>query len=172
MSHLMRSRLANRTNVTLRLARQRRASVSVEAALVISLVLLPLLLGLWDYSVVLSVQGRLDTALNAAMDYALATTANAADAQGIEQAANNAYGTAGPTPVIGTPTLSYYCISTNPAGTMANGQAASAGASCGSNQTLATYVTLSLAATVSLPLTIPGVGDTFPLGDNATIRVE
>lgn len=160
------------TNPVLRLAQQRSAAVSVEAALVISLLLLPLLLGLWDYSVVLAVQARLDTALHAAMDYALATEANATDVAGIAQAADNAYGTAAPAPTIGTPTLSYYCVATNPAGTMASGQAASAGASCGSDQTLATYVTLSLAATVSLPLSIPGLGDTFPLGDDATIRVE
>lgn len=140
--------------------------------MVISLLLLPLLLGLWDYSVVLSVQARLDTALHAAMDYALATDANATDVSGIAQAANAAYGTTGPAPTIATPTVSYYCVSTDPAGTMATGAAASAGASCGSNQTLATYVTLSLAATVSLPLAIPGLGDTFPLGDNATVRVE
>lgn len=160
------------TNPVFRLAQERCAAISVEAALVISLLLLPLLLGLWDYSVVLAVQARLDTALHAAMDYALATGANATDVSGIAQAASNAYGASAPSPTISTPTLSYYCVSTNPAGTMANGQAASAGASCGNNQTLATYVTLSLAATVALPLSIPGLGDTFPLGDDATIRVE
>lgn len=136
------------------------------------LLLAPLLAGLWDYSVILAVQARLDKAVHAAMDYALATTTNATDVNGIQQAASNAYGTSGPSPSVGTPTLSYYCISIAPAGTMADGTAASAGASCGSNQTLATYVTLSLATTVSLPVSLPGLGDSYALGDNATVRVE
>lgn len=136
------------------------------------LLLAPLLAGLWDYSIILAAQARLDKALNAALDYALATSANATDVNGIQNAASNAYGTAGPPATVGAPTLSYYCISINPAGTMANGTASSAGASCGSNQTLATYVTLSLATTVSLPVSVPGLGDSYGLGDNGTIRVE
>ncbi len=168
----MRPKIELRDSVMSRLLSQDCGSISVEAALVISLILLPLLLGLWDYTTVLSVQARLDEALNAAIEYADASGANATNTAGISQAATSAYGSTSPSMAISGPTLSYYCIAVSPAGTRASGTDAEAGADCGSGEVLATYATLSLATTVPLPVSAPGLGSTFALSDNATVRVQ
>lgn len=155
-----------------KLASESRGSVSVEAALVISLVLIPLLLGIWDYASILAVQARLDEALNAAVEYADSSPANATNKTAIANAATTAYGNATPSLALTGPTLSYYCIAVSPAGTKASGTAAIVNTNCGSGEVLATYATLSLAATVALPVAAPGLGATYPLAETATVRVN
>src|SRR5579875_361443 len=90
----------------------RRGSVAVEAALVLSLVLLPLLLAVWDLAEILATRARTDAAVQAAI---LATWSGADPAD----AAIAAYGAAAPPLTVAPPQTG--CVCTTPAGTRQNG---------------------------------------------------
>ena len=154
-----------------RLRAARGGSVAVETALVVSLFLLPLLLGMWDFAIVLQAGARLDQALEGAVFYAYASAANAQDNAGLTTAANNAFGSGAPALTVGTPQTSYYCI-TPPGGSRLNGSAAGASTQCGSGQVLAAYLSLSFSTTVALPVAVPWLGGSVPLSTSAIVRVN
>ena len=153
------------------LAADRRAAVAVESALTFSLILLPLFLGAADAAVLLAVQFRLEEAVHNALFYAYASAANATSPSGIENAATEGYGSDGPALTVATPSYAYYCI--EPDGTEATGtEENSSSASCPSGQSLATWLTVTVSATVSLPVSIAPFPDSVPLSAGATVRVN
>lgn len=154
-----------------RLAADRRAAVAVESALTFSLVLVPLFLGAADAAVLLAAQFRLEAAVHNALFYAYASAANATNPAGIENAATEGYGSGGPTLTVATPSYAYDCIA--PDGTEATGtEESSSSASCPSGQSLATWLTVSVSATVSLPVSIAPFPDGVKLAASATVRVD
>ena len=73
-----------------RIARAEEGSVSIEAALVVSFVLLPVLLGLWDVAQIGFGQAQVQEALQDAVTYVAA--GNSSNSSGIAAAARAAYG--------------------------------------------------------------------------------
>jgi Flp pilus assembly protein TadG len=154
-----------------RLAADRRAAVAVESALTFGLILVPLFLGAADAAVLLAAQSRLEAAVHSALFYAYASAANATSPSGIENAATEGYGSFGPALTVATPAYAYYCIEPN--GTEATGtEEGSSSASCPSGQSLATWLTVSVSATVSLPVSIAPFPDSVKLAASATVRVD
>jgi len=153
------------------LASDRRGAIAVETALSFSLVLLPLFLGAADVAVLLATRFRLEAAVRNAVFYAYSSAANAQSVTGIENAATSGYGSGGPALTVATPTFAYYCIEAN--GTEATGtEESGSSASCPTGQSLATWLTVSVSASASLPVTIAPFPATVPLGASATVRVN
>lgn len=149
----------------------RRGVIAVETALTFSLFFIPLFLGGADVAVLMATQVQLQAAVRNELFYAYSSSSNAMDTAGIEAAATAAYGTGGPTLSVATPTYAYYCIAPN--GTEATGTAeSSSSATCPSGESLATWLTVSVSATVSLPVSTAPFSNTVPLGASATVRVN
>ena len=149
----------------------RRGVIAVETALTFSLFFLPLFLGGADVAVLMGTQLQLQAAVRNEIFYAYSSSSNATNTAGIEAAATVAYGTGGPTLSVATPTYAYYCIAPN--GTEATGAAeSSSSVTCPNGETLATWLTVSVSATASLPVSIAPFSATMPLSASATVRVN
>ena len=106
-----------------------------------------------------------------AVFYAYSSASNAESVSGIENAATSGYGSGGPALTVATPAYSYDCIA--PTGTEATGTAeSSSSASCPTGQSLATWLTVSVSATVSLPVSIAPFPASMPLDASATVRIN
>jgi len=149
------------------LSSDNRAAVSVEAALALGLVMVPLLVALVDFGFALTVRMHLDRAVQAGLFYAWGTTG--ASVSAIQSASVAGYGAHSPTATAAA-TEACYCI--NPAGTRAGGTVASCTATCGSGLQLATWLTVQATATVALPAPLPLVGSALSLSSTATARVQ
>jgi Flp pilus assembly protein TadG len=162
------ARLLHRT----RCGAQRRGTASIEAALGIALVLIPLVLGVSGVGMALMTANRLDQALQAAVFYAWANpgTPAAWSAQGSSAAAAAgtalaAYGAATPAATV-TASVAYYCVS---GGYTQVPPAVTSTTTCPSGQSLATYLTVTATASViSLGAPLPAV---IPLVVSGTVRV-
>jgi hypothetical protein len=136
----------------LRTAQERRASVSVEFALVSVMVLLPLLAGGADFVELISAQSQLDASLQSLYAFAWnspASATNTAQLNGVLGLVNAhlfsqvSLGSA--------PALSYQ--------TAASGQE--------------TFVTYHLAATVNLPVPVPYIlGSSFALAASGSVQIQ
>ncbi len=149
----------------------RSGTVAIEAALAFALFLVPLLLAMSDYAIVLQNEENLERALRGLIFYAYEGTANAADNNGLLTAAQDGFGPGSTSLTMVTPQVSYYCI-TPPGGSILNGSSATASTECPEGQQLATYLTVSLSTTVTLPIAIPSLTSPLPLSRTATIRVN
>lgn len=150
------------------LKRDRRGSVALETALVLSLCLLPLLYGTTALGPAVSTQMRLDRALHAAMLYAWATPGAASS--GIQAAANKGYGVGDPAMTPPAASIGYACVS--PTGTRQSGTPPGANGACPSNTVKATFVTVSLSATISVNLPLPASLATQTLTASGTVRQQ
>jgi hypothetical protein len=74
-----------------RISSSKNGSVSVETALMMSFVFVPMLLGLWDVAQIGSGQSKVHEALQDVLTYVAA--GNASNGSGITAAAQSAYGT-------------------------------------------------------------------------------
>ena len=151
-----------------RLRAARAASVSVEAALVMSFVLVPSALGCMDIALALTTRARLDQGLQAAVFYAWANVGSVT-ASGVQSAAIAGYGTATPRPTA-TATINTYCI-TPPTGNAQNGTSVPK-SGCPSGELQASYLTITLDASLSLPFTVPELGSTMALSSAGTVRIQ
>lgn len=148
--------------------RDRRGSVTVETALVLSLFLLPLVYGVAAIGQAVSTQVRLDRALHAAMLYIWATPGAAAS--GIQNAATSGYGAGDPTM---TPTASKSCACIQPtAARPAGASGAHCSDTCANGTVLASYMTISLNATVAVDLPLPANLQSQALTASGTVRVQ
>lgn len=146
----------------------RRGAVAVEAALAITLVLVPLCLGAADLGVVFTTQARLDQAMQAAVFAAWGNAAGASPSV-LQAVVTQAYGAAPPSLAMTTPSLACVCL------TIASGQETSTptncGASCASGQA-AVYLSLSLSTAVTLPVPLPALPPAIALSSGGTVRVQ
>jgi Flp pilus assembly protein TadG len=152
-------------------ARHRGGVASVEAALGISLVFIPLLLGIIGLGMALVTANRLDDALQAAVFYAWANpgtasawgSAGSTSVTGAQAAAAAAYGAGTPAATI-TVSVAFNCVSsgylpTQPASNY----------TCPTGQSVATYITTTAHASVTPPgLMFPAI----PLTVSGTARVQ
>jgi Flp pilus assembly protein TadG len=145
----------------------RCGSVSVEAALALGLILIPLVLGVVDLGLGIIVHMRLDRAAQAALFYAWGTPGPSTSA--VQSAAQSGYGATSPT-LTATASIACYCIT--PTATRQSGTAASCTATCTSGQVLADWVTINVRASFGLPFPLPSLGSTFALSSTATARIQ
>ncbi len=143
----------------------RRASVAVEAAIVFSVFLVPLICGLAGAGQAIALHVRLDRALHAAMFYVWATPG--ASTASVQNAAQAGFG---PDTLTGnTATSACYCMA--PDGTRASaGAAVTCSTVCSSGLVLATFITTTVSATVALVLPMPSVVSPWTLASSSTIR--
>lgn len=144
----------------------RRGSASVEFALIAVFFLLPLLAGAADFIIIITAQAQLNTALQSLLYYswtnqsqAASNTSSVTTAQetALITAINSVQTTYHITLNSGTASgsysnLVYACVSGTGSGTVITPSATS---TCGSGQTVQTYVQFSVSTSVALPFPLP-----------------
>jgi Flp pilus assembly protein TadG len=149
-----------------RLLRDRAGIAAVEAALATGIILIPLTLGVIAYGAVLANEARLDRALQSATYYVWNNMSGFTTA-GITTAANAGFGSAAPTPTVTTSTTCK-CVSSgyNPVSTVA------CTGTCSSGQTLASYLTITITASFTLPVTVSYLASPLSQSVSGTIRTQ
>jgi Flp pilus assembly protein TadG len=153
------------------LLRDRAGVASLEAALITSLVLVPLLGGAADAGLLLDAWGNVTRAEQAAL---LSAWGSGASPATIQAAAKTAYGSASPAPTIPLPTVACYCLPSATAYSRGNASAVSCSTTCASGNTLTQFATVSVGTTVTLPLPMKLIGfaSPFPITASATARLQ
>ena len=151
----MAPRLRRRRSILARLWRDRRGVAAVEMALVSTFILIPATVLVIESGQALLTQYRLSRGLHAGLMFAWGLPLNATLSQ-IQNAANSGFqANSSPgyaaTTVTSVATFSYYCI--DPTVGIHYGAKQAANTTCTGGQVLASYVSLSLTAT--LPLIFP-----------------
>jgi Flp pilus assembly protein TadG len=155
-----------------RLIRNRDGVAATEAALATAIILVPLALGVMDISSAIADQARLDRALQAATFYVW-NNPTGYTGSGIATAASAGYGTAGPTLTV-TPSATVaaapvcYCLTS---GYIKGTSSVSCASTCSSGPPGA-YLTITVSATFTLPVTLPYLASSFPQTVSGTIRTQ
>jgi len=152
----------------------RRGVVSVEAALGIALVLIPVCLGVIGLGKALIAAGQMDRAVQAAVFYAWANqgtpagwgSAGSTSLAAARNAAIAAYGAAAPAATI-TTSVAFYCVSRGYAQVP---PAVTDTTACPAGESLATYLTVAASASVTPP-GMPSAA-AIPLSVTSTVRVQ
>ena len=152
-----------------RLGRERHGAVALEAALIGSLLLVPLAVGAVDLGSIFATQARLDAALEAAALYAWGNPGNATPAN-ITQIAQSAYGNGAPSLVATTPQNVCYCISVG--GGQQTRTSVSCTGNCATGQQLGTFLSVSFSTNLSLPAPVPGLPTTVSLSSAGMVRTQ
>ena len=151
------------------LIRDHSGSISVELALVASLILLPMTLGAVDAAQLAFARGRLDQVLHQAFFYAYANY-GAVTATTVQLAAASSYGS-GTAPTV-TATITQYCITAAtgypPTGTPTQ---PSNGSCSISSQTVESYLSVNASISVTLPFSVAWIGQTITLTASGRARV-
>ncbi len=153
-----------------RLLRDRRGVAAVEATMVISLVLVPLCLGVAAYGMVLADTARLDRALQAALFY-IWSNPTGFTTSGVQTAAasgydNTSYANASPALTV-TATSACYCVSS----LAIKGSSVSCTGTCTSG-TVGTYVTVTASATFTLPVVVQSLTSPWTQSVSGTVRTQ
>lgn len=153
-------------NIRRTLLHCRRGVASVETAIVVSVMLIPLCLGALDKAAAEAVAARLDRSLQNALFYIWANPTSFTNS-GVQSAVSAAYGSAAPS-VTATATQSCSCVSNgyNPVSPV------SCAATCPSGQTIASYATIVASTTYAVPATLPGISPTVSLSVTGTVRTK
>jgi Flp pilus assembly protein TadG len=149
-----------------RLLRDRRGVAATEAGLAIGFILIPLTLGVMAWGAVLAAEARLDRALQAAAFYVW-NNPTGFTSGGISTAANAGFGAASPTLTV-TSSTACKCVSSgyNPVSTV------SCAGTCTSGQTVATYETITVSASFTLPVTVSYLAQPLARSVSGTIRTQ
>jgi Flp pilus assembly protein TadG len=152
------------------LGTDRAGVVSVELALLASLVLVPMTLGAIDAGQLVMSRARLDQALHAALFYAWAN-GGAVTVANVQTIAGSGYGNSSPQPTV-TATITQYCI-VPATGYPATGtpQQPSNG-SCQSGQVVETYLAVNASVIVTLPFTLPFFTSPVTLSVSGRARIQ
>ena len=153
------------------LPHDRRASISVELAMLAHLVLLPLVLGAADAGALITARSRLDQVLHAALFYAYANNGSVTGAAVASYAAG-AYGDTAAAPTVSATTATY-CI-TPATGYPATGTPAapnSGGTCASSSQSVQTYLVVSASVAVALPFAVPWTAKSVTLRVAGRVRI-
>ena len=148
------------------LLRDRAGVAAVEAALGMSLLLLPLCMGMVDYGLAVADAARLDRALQSAVLYVFSNQTGFTGS-GISAAAGAGFGAGSPTPTV-TSATTCKCVSSgySPVSTV------TCASTCPSGQTLATYVTITVTASFNLLISIPTMASPLSESVSGTIRTQ
>ncbi len=144
--------------------RSRRGVASMEFALIGGLVLLPIMAGTVDYGLVLTSYAGATRAQQAAFMAAL----EGASFSSIQSAATTAYGSGSPQVTVST---AWYCAPSAQSWTH-SGTSYSTEPNCPAGYLATQYMTVAVAATVSLPVPLPGVQSPYPVTSTTTVRIQ
>jgi Flp pilus assembly protein TadG len=150
-----------------RLFRAVDGAVAVETALVSSLILVPLLLGLWDVAQLAMSQAELDEALEDAISYIAGNMAAGTTwtTSGITSAAQASYGSG-----VGVSSSQVcYCVETG-SSTPTAPTSVSCSGSCSSGSTIEQYESITVSMTVSIPFTVSYLGSSVTLSSTGQIQ--
>jgi len=147
------------------LLHDRTGVASLEAALLTSLLLVPMLGGAADAGLLLDAWGKVTRAEQAGL---LSAWGSGASPATIQAAAQTAYGSASPAPTIPLPTVACYCLPSATAYSRGNASAVSCSTTCASGNALTQFATVSVSTTVTLPLPLPLIGFASPFAISAT----
>ncbi|WP_298285104.1 TadE/TadG family type IV pilus assembly protein [Acidocella sp.] len=169
--------------------RDRHASISVEFALISTLIFLPLLAGGVDFTSILSAKSQMNTAMQSMLYYAWANdshltsnnvvaqnTANAS-AQSAVLASSGSGSVFNITLASGTVSgsnsnVEYACVSGgNGAYTVSSLQPFTTGTSCSSGQTLQLYIQYQLNVSFGLAFPLPGFSNPYSLSITGTAQI-
>lgn len=151
-----------------RLARDRSGVISVELALIASLVLVPMTLGAVDAAQLIVARARLDQVIHQALFYAYANPG--VSGASVQANATAGYGS-GTVPTVSAP-ITQYCI-TPAIGYPAIGTPAlPISGSCGNGQTLESYLTVTVSISVTLPFSVSWITQTVALSASGKARVS
>jgi Flp pilus assembly protein TadG len=147
-----------------RLAKDKSGSIAVETALVMSFVIVPILLGLWDVAQIGLGQTQVQEALQDAITYVAA--GNSSNTSGITSAAQSAYGTS----ISVSASAVCYCVSTSSV-TMPTAVSCT-GSTCSSGGDFEQFMTITTSKTVAIPFTVPYLGSSVTVTSTATVRTS
>ncbi|MDE2580749.1 MAG: pilus assembly protein [Rhodospirillales bacterium] len=145
----------------------RRGAASIEAALALALVVLPMLLGLFDLGTALTLRLRVDRALQAGMFAAWALSGPSA-AQ-IVPAAVAGGGSFGPAI---SAQVGFSCDCLPATGTLAQATPVACTDACPSDQVAGEWMSLTTRGSASLPFPLPGLVSPLVLSATATVRMQ
>jgi Flp pilus assembly protein TadG len=145
-----------------RFAQHEGGSIAVETALVMSFVVVPLLLGLWDVAQIGLGQSQVQEALQDAITYVAA--GNAGNTAGITSAAQSAYGNA----ISVSASAVCYCVKTTSVA-MPTAVSCSSG-SCSSGGDFEQFMSITTSKTVPIPFAVPYLGDSVTVTSTAMVR--
>jgi Flp pilus assembly protein TadG len=137
--------------------------VAVETALVCSLLLVPMLLGLWDVARIAMSTAELDEALQDAITYVAAT--NSTSSSAITTAAQAAYGNS----ISVSSSTVCYCVPTGTS-TPTSPSSVSCTGSCSSGNSLEQYVSITVSTTVTIPFSVPYLGSSMALSSTGQVQ--
>jgi Flp pilus assembly protein TadG len=145
-----------------RFAKNEIGSMAVETALVMSFVLVPMLLGLWDVAQIGLGQTQVQEALQDAVTYVAA--GNSSNTSGITSAAQSAYGTS----IQVSASAVCYCVQT---GSVAMPTSVSCGSgSCSSGGNFEQFMNITTSKAVAIPFPVPYLGSSVTVTSTATVR--
>jgi Flp pilus assembly protein TadG len=143
-----------------RLIRARDGAVAVETALVSSLLLVPLLLGLWDVAQIAMAQAQLDEALQDAITYVAAT--GSTNSSNITTAGQAAYGSS----ISVSSSEACYCVQTS----TTTPTSVSCTGTCSSG-TMEQFMSITVSTTVTIPFPVPYLGSTVSLSSTGNAQI-
>ncbi len=154
-----------------RLHQDRRGSAALEAAIVITALLAPLLALLVGVGQAMLTQYRVDRATHAALLYAWGTPATAMTTSNVTAAAQAGYGTG--STMTPTAAISCYCMDQTGTRVSASTTAVSCTGTCSvSGQVLARWVTVTSSASFTPLLKGPWDGKAWTLQNSSTVRIQ
>jgi Flp pilus assembly protein TadG len=145
------------------LLQDEKGAIAVETSLVTSLILVPMLLGIWDIAQVGFGQAQVQEALQAAVTYVAA--GNSGNAAGITSAAQTVYGTS---MNVSTNTVCY-CVSTT-SSSLTTPSTVSCTSSCGSGNDFEQFMTISVSKSVTIPFSVPYLGSSVTVKSSGSVR--
>lgn len=143
-----------------------RASVSVEMALVTTFFLIPLLLFGLDFMFLVLGRQQLAEASRAVMMFAWSNPGSATDTSALNTLLDVArQGDVGTIALAGAPAESFACLQADGSETAASGSGCTSGIA-------ETFVTYSLAVTISLPIGFGLIPDPYVISASPTVRTQ
>ena len=160
---LFRQAAACLTGVSWALARDRCGSLSVEAAIIFSLILIPLMLGVWEGSRLILLRGTLDDAVQSASYFVAQAGSNTPTSAAVTSAARQA---------VGLPDLAVavadVCVCSDQNGSSITTRACTA--SCTGGKIASQHLQITVDRSITAAFPYPFVPQTFALSASATVR--
>ncbi len=145
-----------------RFSRSEDGSISVEFALLLSFIFVPMLLGIWDVAQIGFGQAQVQEALQDAVTYVAAGNTGSS---GVTSAAHSAYGNS---ISVSTSTVCY-CVKTGTT-TPTAPTSATCGGSCTAGNDYEQFMSITVSKTVSIPFTVPYLGNSVTVSSTGKVR--
>lgn len=145
-----------------RFSQSEDGNISVEFALLLSFIFVPMLLGIWDVAQIGFGQAQVQEALQDAVTYVAAGNTGSS---GVTSAAQSAYGTS---MSVSTSTVCY-CVKTGTT-TPTTPTTATCGSSCSSGNDYEQFMSITVSKTVSIPFTVPYLGNSVTVSSTGKVR--